>query len=111
MTRSRSRAGSPSLPPEPNWELVDFLQRFDEWAERADPVHGRRIAVLAWIQQLMTNPHRNATPTPDTGLPFWFGIVPDSGADGTRVVCNYRIDEGARQVRCSAFATLRDPIV
>jgi hypothetical protein len=97
------------LPPESTWQPLNFLERFDEWVEREQPIDEQRIAVLAWIHHLRSDPYRNATPNPEHGLPWWFAEIPDSRAGVHRVVCSYRVDSTEQTVYCDNFATLRYP--
>jgi hypothetical protein len=91
----------------PAWRLADFLDRFDDWAERENPSDDVRVVVIAWIMSRLDDPYQGVRREPDFDN-LWYGVVPMSqdGA-GSVVVCAYWIDESTRTVRCHDFGNFR----
>lgn len=94
----------------PGWQLVGFLDRFDQWADTETPSTDLRFIVASWIMSRQDDPYHGVRREPDFPN-LWFGMIPDS-QDGTghAVTCAYWIEERSHTLRCDSFATLRWPV-
>ena len=95
---------------EPLWKLENFIERFDDWAERDSPSVDVRFHVLRWTMSRSEDPYRRAHRQPEFDN-YWFAVVPDSqDGKGTVVMCAYWIEESGRTVRCDRYGTLSPPL-
>lgn len=94
----------------PNWRLVNFVERLDDWIDTEGPADDLRLVVTAWVLSRAEDPYTGVRPEP--GFPnLWFGPVPDSvHGTGQVVACSYWVEEREHIVRCDSFATLNLPL-
>jgi hypothetical protein len=92
------------------WQLENFLECLDRWAEQEDAAEDLRLVVTAWVLSRFDDPYHGVRR--EAGFDnLWFGAVPGTlDASGRVVACSYWISETARTVRCDSFATLSHPL-
>jgi hypothetical protein len=93
-----------------SWQLENFLECLDRWAEHETAGQDVRLVVTAWILSRFEDPYQGVRREPGFEN-LWFGPVPATldGA-GQVVACAYWIYEATRTVRCDSFATLSHPL-
>ena len=115
---SCTRTAGPRSPPgcgdhqpvDPEWKLVGFDDRLDNWATQEHPPSELVIAVAHWVLSRFDDPYLGMQREPGFAN-LWFGPVPESEhGPGRVVVCSYWIEESTRTVRCDSFATLNLPL-
>lgn len=100
----------PRSPGSGPFELVRFLEAFDEWIDLEAPASDLRVSVLDWIFTRAEQPYEGVRRQEGFDN-LWFGAVPGTVDSSARVVvCSYWIQEAEHRVRCDRFATLRYPI-
>jgi hypothetical protein len=94
----------------PQWTLLGFLERLDQWVARESPPDEVRLLATAWIMTRYDDPYQGVRR--EGKFPnLWFGPVPGSQDRGGRVVaCSYWIDEENRTVRCDSFDSFYAPL-
>jgi hypothetical protein len=45
-----------------DWQLLQFIERLDEWAAREDPSEDLRVIVANWVINLHSNPYADLKP-------------------------------------------------
>jgi hypothetical protein len=92
-----------------DWQLLQFIERLDEWAAREDPSEDLRVIVANWVINLHSNPYADLKP--QRGFPdLWFSGIPETSDGHTLVTCTARINPIERTVTCRIIATLGLPL-
>lgn len=96
----------------PTWRLVEFIERFEMWAERegVNVDTDLRIVVRSWLMSRMEDPFQGVRRVPGFDT-LWSGVVPGShDGRGNVVNCSYFVDVAARVVKCDNFGLLSWPV-
>jgi hypothetical protein len=94
--------------PAPTWQLFDFEERYDRWADVDGGDADLRLEVMNWILGRQDDPYSEAKPdTKISGL--FYATIPHTEVHGRAVLCSFWIFNASHQVRCDSIATLALP--
>ena len=91
------------------YQLVGFLDNFDQWAGAEDSDQTMRVVVLDWVMTRQESPYQGVRREPSFEN-LWFGAIPRTARGDQVVVCSYWIEEHDHIVRCDRIATLSLPL-